>query len=179
MNNIFEAELTKLENKKFVDKTILQLFLKRLKTGKLTRNLNSEDHFCTFIVPFDPKTKQIFIGHHINADQWIPPGGHIEVNELPIKTVKREFEEELGVKITDKQIELFDLGITDVQGKKRSCKIHYDFWYLVYTPKLNFQYDKKEFYQARWLTMENAIKKVSHKSVIRTLKNLKKIIDRL
>ncbi|OGK09207.1 hypothetical protein A2767_06675 [Candidatus Roizmanbacteria bacterium RIFCSPHIGHO2_01_FULL_35_10] len=175
MKNVFEKEILTLKDRKKVNKKILQQFLKRIKVGKLTRNLNPADHFCTFIVPFDLKSKNIFIGHHINADQWIPPGGHIEEYEQPVNTVKREFEEELGVKITDKQIELFDLGITNVQGKQRSCKIHYDFWYLVFITKLNFKFDKKEFYKAQWLTIDESIKKVSHISIIKALNKLKNI----
>lgn len=179
MENIFEQELSRLKNKKYVDKKTYRGFLQRLSKGKLTRNLNPTDHFCTFIVPFDKKTNQIFIGHHVNADQWLPPGGHIEQNESPVDTVKREFDEELGIKPDDNQIELFDLGITDVQGKKRPCKVHYDLWYLVYTPKISFQFARKEFYKAGWFTIETAGEKASHKSVINSLNNLKKIINRL
>ena len=177
MKNVFEKEILILKDRKNVNKKILQQFLKRIKVGKLTRDLNPVNHFCTFIIPFDPESKKIFIGHHINADQWIPPGGHIEEGELPIDTVKREFEEELGIKIRDKHNELFDLGITNVQGKKRSCKIHYDFWYLIHTAKLNFKYNKKEFYKAEWMTIKKALKKIDHQSVIKSLTNLEKSIS--
>ena len=37
--------------------------------------------------------------HHKKANDWIPPGGHIEENESPAATVIREFREELGYKL--------------------------------------------------------------------------------
>jgi 8-oxo-dGTP pyrophosphatase MutT (NUDIX family) len=34
---------------------------------------------------------------HLNAQRWLPPGGHIEPSEHPRATVVRELREELGL----------------------------------------------------------------------------------
>jgi 8-oxo-dGTP pyrophosphatase MutT (NUDIX family) len=36
---------------------------------------------------------------HAKLDMWLPPGGHVERDELPHVTARREAEEELGVEI--------------------------------------------------------------------------------
>jgi hypothetical protein len=40
-------------------------------------------HYCSFFLPYDQQTGKIYLGHHIKADDWIPPGGHIEPGETP------------------------------------------------------------------------------------------------
>lgn len=36
---------------------------------------------------------------HRNMSQWLPPGGHIEPNEIPDDAAKREFLEEVGLDV--------------------------------------------------------------------------------
>ena len=91
-------EVLKLKSKNGVDKRTVDIFLKRLtENDKLTKYVNPEDHFCVIFVPFDVGRESIYMGHHIKADDWIPPGGHIREGETPIQSIKREFSEELGV----------------------------------------------------------------------------------
>jgi hypothetical protein len=40
-------------------------------------------HYCVFFLPYDKSVGKIYLGHHIKADDWIPPGGHIEPDGLP------------------------------------------------------------------------------------------------
>lgn len=171
---IFLTEIEKLKDKKHVDIEVIQRFLKRLDSdNNLTKENNPFDHYCSFFLPIDLKSKTVYVGHHIKADDWIPPGGHIKQNESPLTTVYREFEEELNHELTTEKIELFDLSIKDVSGNPlHKCKTHYDFWYLVFIKKTDFQFDRKEFYQAGWFTLKEALKKMK-------LKQYKKIIAKL
>lgn len=169
----FQNEILKLKKYPYVKKKIIQQFLQRLHSGSLTQKLNPTDHYCSFFVPFDVKSKSVFLGHHIKANQWIPPGGHIEMEETPLQTVYREFTEELRLPLSDQKVELFDLGITRITDPKRSCRIHYDFWYFTTINKINFEYDKSEFYEAAWLTIDDAIAKAKRSSIKITLNNLK------
>ncbi|OGK24790.1 hypothetical protein A3F58_03675 [Candidatus Roizmanbacteria bacterium RIFCSPHIGHO2_12_FULL_37_9b] len=173
MRKTFLSEISKLKDKIYVDKKTIEQFLKRLKSGRLLQKQNPADHFCSFFVPLDIKSKSVFLGHHIKANQWIPPGGHIEVEETPLQTVYREFTEELRLPLSDQKVELFDLGITRITDPKRLCRIHYDFWYLTTINKINFKYDKSEFYEAAWLTIDDAIAKVKRSSIKMSLNNLK------
>jgi 8-oxo-dGTP pyrophosphatase MutT (NUDIX family) len=42
---------------------------------------------------------KLLLIHHKKLDLWLPPGGHIEKDETPDDAVKREFLEELGIKV--------------------------------------------------------------------------------
>lgn len=172
MINQFKDEVLKLKNKDYIDKKIIEKFLWRVNLGNLTKEENPYDHFCSFFLPFDIKTKYVFIGHHIKADDWIPPGGHIAKNENPCDTVVREFYEELDYKLKNEKIKLFDISVIPVRKTKRRCKIHYDLWYLVFMDKVNFSFDKKEFYDAQWIKIENApkmIKRYTYKNIVKKL----------
>ena len=173
MINKFRQEILKLNNKSQVDKKISKKFLERLSLGRLIKQQNPADHFCSFFLPIDIKSKLIYLGHHIKADDWIPPGGHVNPNESPLDTVKREFTEELRYELDKEKIELFDLTIKDVSGNpKHLCKIHYDFWYLVYIKKINFVFDRSEFYKAQWMTVKEALKKMKLKDYANIIKKI-------
>lgn len=38
--------------------------------------------------------------HHERIDSWLPPGGHIDRDELPIEAAKREVREEIGQEVS-------------------------------------------------------------------------------
>lgn len=164
MFNLYKKEILKLLNKKHVNNRVYQQFLTRLQSNKLTQETNQEDHFCSFFLPVNLKSKSVYLGFHKKANDWIPPGGHIKYDETPIQTVYREFIEELNFKLSKEKIELFDLSIKDVSGNPfHSCKIHYDFWYLVFTEKYRFKFEKREFYQGGWFTLKQALTKTKLK----------------
>lgn len=173
MKNILKQEILQLKNKPHVDKEIFQKFLERLDDKKgLFRFQNPQDHYCVYFLPFDLKAGLIFLGHHIKANAWIPPGGHIEENETTIETIKREFFEELEHQLTDEEIEFFDLTIIDINNPKQKCKRHWDLWYLVHVDRLDLSFDKREFYDAGWFKIKKALPKVEIKdynTVIRKL----------
>lgn len=173
MKQIIKNELFKLKDKKHVNQSIYQKFLKRLKhPPTLLRFENPQDHFCAFFLPFDLKSKSVYLGHHKKADDWIPPGGHIEENEHPLETIKREIVEELDYKLVNEKIELFDLTIKDIIDPKRTCKVHWDLWYLVYLNKVDFKFDKREFYQAEWYPIKKTLTLVKAKNYNNTIRKL-------
>jgi 8-oxo-dGTP pyrophosphatase MutT (NUDIX family) len=42
----------------------------------------------------------VLLHHHAKLDKWLPPGGHIEPNELPDEAAIREVHEETGLEIS-------------------------------------------------------------------------------
>jgi 8-oxo-dGTP diphosphatase len=52
-------------------------------------------HLVSYVVPVDPDTGHLLLGEHLNAALWLPPGGHVEVDEHPATTARREAAEEL------------------------------------------------------------------------------------
>lgn len=174
MKNKFKNEVLKLKDK--IDKNLLEFFLKRTEEGNLIKEENPFEHFGSFFLPIDAKERLIFLGHHIRANGWIPPGGHIKKGENPLDTVFREFKEELDYELTNERINLFDLSAESIRKTKgRKCKFHYSFWYLVYIDKTDFNFDRNEFHSAKWVTLEEGIKLIQrkkHKEIIKKLKDV-------
>lgn len=56
-----------------------------------------DPHLVSYVVPIDPDSGHLLLGEHLNAGLWLPPGGHVEVDEHPSITASREAAEELGV----------------------------------------------------------------------------------
>ena len=172
MHAIFEQEVLKLKDKPYVDQDILQKFLMRIYTKEpLTKTQNKGNHFGSFLLPINKRNRKIYMGHHIKANIWLPPGGHIEENESPDEAMRREFQEELGIELIQEETELFNLSITFYQNHW-----HYDFWYLIYTDLHDFKFDSKEFLVAKWIAIDDIL---SHMDVVEytpVIKQLSKYI---
>ncbi len=167
--------LSKLQNTNQSTVKQMEYFLEN--NTNFVQTTNVKHHFCAFFVPIDLKTDRVFIGHHIKADDWIPPGGHIEKGEKPVETVYREFNEELDVHLTKEKIVLFDASITYIKPNPlRECRTHFDLWYAVFGHFGEFVYDKSEFSDAYWMTIDVAIKKTRRKQIRVAMANLKVII---
>ncbi|PIN90214.1 hypothetical protein COU60_01890 [Candidatus Pacearchaeota archaeon CG10_big_fil_rev_8_21_14_0_10_34_76] len=60
--------------------------------------------------------------HHSKLDLWLPPGGHIDKDEIPDDAVKREIREETGLKV--RVLSALPLSISDkLIGVKRTTAI--------------------------------------------------------
>lgn len=56
-----------------------------------------ERHLAVYCVPVDLAAGRVFLGHHLGARRWLPPGGHVDVGEQPFDAALRECREELSV----------------------------------------------------------------------------------
>ena len=156
MKTQLEKAILNLREKPHVNKKTLEQFSKRIESGApFTKKEHTPAHFCSFFVPYNPQTHSIFVVHHKKAQDWIPPGGHIDPGESPLQTVHREYHEELGVVLKKEPIHLIDASITDITHPLGYCNKHYDFWYVVSTDTVNFKYDKGEFYDAGWYPIDH------------------------
>ena len=61
----------------------------------MTADLTREFTVAVFVV----HDGRVLLHRHAKLDRWLPPGGHIEPNELPDDAAVREVEEETGVRI--------------------------------------------------------------------------------
>jgi 8-oxo-dGTP diphosphatase len=111
-------------------------------------------HLVSYFILYDPSSNQYLLVDHKKAQLWLPPGGHVELNEHPKETVKREAKEELGI---DAEF-LFDdpifLTVTNTVG---NVARHTDvsLWYLLKgSAKDILKYDAEEFHQISWFKPE-------------------------
>ena len=176
VQNNFVQEIKKLKSNNSDEKRIQDLFLEKSKRkDSFIKKFSLAEHFCSFFLPIDVKSRTIYLVDHIKARMWIPPGGHIEKNESPKDAVVREFKEELGYTLKKEGVDLFTLSITPIEDPKRTCKIHYDFWYAVFISKRNFRFLKKEFHDGRWFSFEKGLQMISRDSYRTILKKFTNI----
>lgn len=143
----------------------IKQYLKKLKEDKLVKKEGTMEHMNAMFVPVVKDKNEIFVylAHHKKADDWIPPGGHIEPNELPKDTVLREFKEELNFKVDKNKIHFYNIVIKHIDRPDLFCVTHYDLWhYVLLDKKYDFQYLKKEFYDAGWFNLKEIKGKTKH-----------------
>ncbi len=184
MNMKLNQELTELLNSQSSTKTIIG-FLKRLPEGKLTKHENPQSHLCTYFGAYDPKAKEVFIGHHKKSGLWLFNGGHVDEGEEALReTVIREIGEEWGLDGTDFEIkspEFFTITPID-NPTKQTCTMHYDVWHFIAVDKNSFKPDEtklsEEFHEAGWKTVAEARKLVSAENNEATLLAIKFLEDK-
>lgn len=158
-----------------VDAPTYERVHRRLLEGRLTREENPVSHFCVYFLPVNPVTKQVFLVHHKKANQWLSPGGHLDIGERPEETVNREIEEELGVPHFFKTTpQPFLFSIVDIVSDRQTCKTHHDLWYVLETDGHDFRVDPEEFHETRWLTFAEARALVTDPSNIVALAKIEK-----
>jgi 8-oxo-dGTP diphosphatase len=108
-------------------------------------------HLVSYVVPVEPDRGCLLLGEHINAGLWLPPGGHVEVDEHPTTTARREAAEELGIDTSGRLSErpLF-LSVTKTVGID-SGHTDVSLWFVL---SLNrdepVSFDRREFRAMRW-----------------------------
>ena len=88
---------------------------------------------CTGLV-LAPDSREILLVHHHRLDRWLPPGGHVEPEDLEIwDAARREVVEETGADL-DEQAAPRLIGI-DVHGippgKGEPYHLHHDLLFLI------------------------------------------------
>lgn len=149
--------LYSLKNKEYIDKKEWRDFDEFLKNPHILRAENVLKHCCAACFIIHPKEKKIFLGDHIRAGRWLNGvGGHIELDESPEEAARREFKEEVSYE-PPRNFQLFDIVHFHNVGRP-TCSDHFDFLYLTLFEDLpNFNYDKNEFKEARWLSFDDAL----------------------
>ena len=118
-------------------------------------------HYCSFFLPYDKSTGKIYLGHHKKADDWIPPGGHIEPGETPSDAAVREMQEELQTTITKDMLSPFMLSVKPIGRPEVGCMAHYDVWHLVNIKAQDFDYLKSEYHEAGWFDIKEGAAKIT------------------
>jgi 8-oxo-dGTP diphosphatase len=108
-------------------------------------------HLVSYVAPMDPDCGCLLLGDHVNAGLWLPPGGHVEVDEHPADTARREAAEELGMDTTGRLSDrpLF-LSVTETVGID-SGHTDVSLWFVVSLSQDEpVSFDRSEFRTMRW-----------------------------
>lgn len=134
-----------------------------LRNGSMvhTKKEGNPRHYCSFFLPYDETAGKIYLGYHIKADDWIPPGGHIEPGETPSDAAVREMKEELKVDITKEMLEPWDLSVKQIGDESRGCMAHFDVWHLVHIKEQEFDYLRTEYHDAGWFPVKEGVSKIA------------------
>jgi SAM-dependent methyltransferase len=111
-------------------------------------------HLVSYFIVIDQRSNQFLLVDHKKALLWLPPGGHVEVNEDPKDTVRRESKEELGIEADFLFEEPVFLTVTNTVGNPPP---HTDvsLWYVLKGNKDDqLAYDAAEFHQIGWFNRQ-------------------------
>jgi 8-oxo-dGTP diphosphatase len=130
-------------------------------------------HLVSYLVLFDDVHQKILLCDHKKALLWLPSGGHIEIDEDPKTTARRECLEELGVQadfwipdpffITSTLTVGLTAGHTDVS-----------LWYILKGDShATYQFDEEEFNDIRWFHLDDIPYEKSDPHMRRFIEKLK------
>lgn len=125
-----------------------------------TKTEGNLSHYCSFFLPYDRTHNKIYLCHHKKANDYIPPGGHIEPGETPSDAAVREMKEELKVDIKKSQLEAWNLSVKEINRPELGCMAHYDVWHLVNINEQIFEYDHREYHDAGWFNIPEGVSKI-------------------
>jgi 8-oxo-dGTP pyrophosphatase MutT (NUDIX family) len=109
-------------------------------------------HLVSYFVVIDPNTLQVLLVDHKKAALWLPAGGHVEINEDPKETVRRECLEELGVEANfwfSDPIFLTSKVTVGHAGDHTDVSV----WYVLKGDcQHEYAFDHTEFHQIQWFS---------------------------
>jgi len=141
-----------------------------------------QNHFTATGIVFNSKM-QILMIRHKKLNVWLPPGGHIEDNELPQEAVLREVLEETGIRSkvlqVSSQLSLSDnhcrelerpfiLLLEDIEGDGLHNHIDMVFICKALSEELNMQ--KSEVNDIGWFNIDQIYQLETFENVIQSIK---------
>jgi 8-oxo-dGTP diphosphatase len=115
-------------------------------------------HLVSYFVVLDPETQRILLVDHLKAQKWLPPGGHVDVNEHPRATVVREAKEELSLTASFLMEEPLFITETVTVGLAAG---HTDvsLWFVIKGKSEGpISYDPSEFKGVKWFAYNEVLK---------------------
>ncbi|MFN7709550.1 MAG: NUDIX hydrolase [Holosporales bacterium] len=137
-----------------------------------------DQHLVAYFVLFEEEAQKILLVDHRLAQLWLPTGGHVEPDEDPTDTVRRECFEELGVQaefwlphpvfITKTETVGLTAGHTDVS-----------LWYVLRgKDNAHYTFDRGEFREIHWFYFDDIPYERSDPHMKRFIAKLRQILRR-
>lgn len=152
MRDEIRSEVTSIEPLDQIEAQDLKRTLQWLESGaeicRQEKPATPPQHLVSYFALVDDE--YLLLVDHINAQLWLPNGGHVDPGEHPRTTVIREAKEELGIEAEFLSERPLFLTLTETVGTTAG-HIDVSLWYVLRGDRrrtLNF--DDSEFLAARW-----------------------------
>lgn len=121
---------------------------------RIAKPATPDPHLVAYFLIIDSSTNQVLLVDHKKAGLWLPAGGHVEPNEHPRETVKREILEELGIEADFMMTDPLFLTVTKTVGQT-SRHTDISLWYILkgYS-SVSYAFDSEEFVQICWFSSD-------------------------
>jgi 8-oxo-dGTP diphosphatase len=109
-------------------------------------------HLVSYAVVVDPTDGSVLLVDHVNAQLWLPTGGHVEVDEDPADAAAREVHEELGIEacFSDSERRPAFVTVTETVGVD-SGHVDVSLWFVLMGSRQLELVDRSgEFAGVRW-----------------------------
>ncbi|MDJ0939159.1 MAG: NUDIX hydrolase [Woeseiaceae bacterium] len=137
---------------------------------RLEKPATPPKHLIAYFAVVDGE--HILLVDHINAELWLPTGGHVDPGEHPRDTALREAQEELSLAGEFLKEGPVFVTITETVGKTAG---HTDvsLWYVLRGDRsINLEFDETEFCDANWFHKDNVPLDRTDRHMSRFLKKL-------
>jgi 8-oxo-dGTP pyrophosphatase MutT (NUDIX family) len=132
-------------------------------------------HLVSYFVVVDTDRQALLLVDHINAEKWLPTGGHVEVGENPKATVERELIEELGIKAKFIFYDPIFISQAKTVGKNAGHR-DVSLWYVIAgNVDDRITYEEREFNGVRWFAFDE----VSETDIARLDEHLHRFVSKL
>ena len=152
LRDLIRAEIATIEAFDVVEEDHLKNSLDWIDTGveifRHAKPATPPRHLVSYFLLVDGDW--VLLVDHINAQLWLPTGGHVDPGEHPRTTVSREVKEELGIEADFKFSCPIFLTVSETVGKTAG---HTDvsLWYVLNGNRDQpLVYDTSEFTQIKW-----------------------------
>lgn len=133
-------------------------------------------HLVSYFVLVDEITRKILLVDHKKAQLWLPSGGHVEIDEDPKETVKRECFEELGIQAQFRTEHPIFLTTTLTVGLTAG-HIDVSLWYVLKgNSAIEYNFDKEEFNDIKWFSLDRMPYERSDPHMRRFIKKLESML---
>ena len=137
---------------------------------RLEKPATPPKHLISYFAVVDDD--HLLLVDHINAELWLPTGGHVEPGEHPRDTALREAKEELSIEAEFLKEGPVFVTIGETVGKTAG---HTDvsLWYVLRGDRsVQLDFDDSEFHEARWFHKNDVPLDRSDKHMSRFLQKL-------
>lgn len=114
-------------------------------------------HLVSYFAIVDPKAHKILLQDHLLAKLWVPAGGHVDPDEDPAETVRRECEEELNIpaEFHGEAVPHF-VTVTTTNGQGEHSDV--SLWYLLKASEITpLTLEPGKFAEVRWWDINDVL----------------------